>query len=102
MVAALPPEFSTITDDCIAQGRLYHFAPEGGRAGAMAREPKVVKVLKVLNFWGAGRSNIFTFAADDPHPQPPPTSWVPGPSETGEEAFQPAQNRELGHAKLKI
>ena len=35
----------------------------------MAKVLKVLKMLKVLNFWGVGNSNIFTFtdAALQPH-----------------------------------
>jgi len=37
---------------------------------------KVLKVLKVLNFSGAGKSNIFT--SDDPHPLPARPRGYPG------------------------
>ena len=45
--------------------RIGHAAPEGGPVlGSPGRDvttAKVLKVLKVLNFSGAGKSNIFTF-----------------------------------------
>jgi hypothetical protein len=36
----------------------------------MAKVLKVLKMLKVLNFWGVGKSNIFTFIGAALHPHP--------------------------------
>jgi hypothetical protein len=60
-------------------------APDGEAALDIGADVKMVKVLKVLNFSGAGKSNIFVVAGDVPHPQPPL------PSEPGEGAVCSAE-----------
>ena len=80
-----------MTNDCIAQARLYHAAADdgllsavtGGGRGNGGEGVKGVEGVELL------RSQA------DPHPQPPL------PSETGEGAVQPVQKREFRHAKLQ-
>ena len=55
----------------------WRCAEEWASRGLPVNESKVLKVLKVLNFWGTGRRRIF--AGVVPHPLTA-TQEVPGPS----------------------